>query len=66
MLLSPGTVISISIRGARLIRNSIDELKESDTGCLMLGLMKKATAALLQHPVSSIEGQPQPRKHSGQ
>ena len=26
MLLSPGTVISISIRGARLIRNSIDEL----------------------------------------
>ena len=26
MLLSPGTVISMSIRGARLIRNSIDKL----------------------------------------
>ena len=26
MLLSPGTVISISIRGARLIRNSINEV----------------------------------------
>jgi hypothetical protein len=27
MLLSPGTVISMSIRGARFIRNSIDEKK---------------------------------------
>src|SRR6266513_2070628 len=32
MLLSPGTVISISIRGARFTRNSIDEGKKSDTG----------------------------------
>jgi hypothetical protein len=52
MLLSPGTVISISIREARLIRNSIDVKGKR---CWMPELDEKGNAALIQHPVSRIE-----------
>ena len=49
MLLSPGTVISMSIRGARFTRNSIANKKGTDTGCLNAALWKTLTA-LVRHP----------------
>ncbi len=55
MLLSPGTVISMSIRGARFTRNSIENARETDTG--MLTARQKNRAALIRHPVCRIQHQ---------
>jgi hypothetical protein len=52
ILLSPGTVISMSIRGARFTRNSIDKKKPLvDTQYRVLD--KKTGAAPIQHPASA-------------
>src|SRR5205814_10390943 len=57
ILLSPGTVISMSIRGARFTRNSIDKKKPLvNTQYAMLA--KKTDAATIgtqyQHPASAL------------
>jgi hypothetical protein len=64
MLLSPGTVISMSIRGARFIRNSIVNKKGSDTGCLNAARWKIRTA-LIRHPVYTIQHRRNRLNHRG-
>jgi hypothetical protein len=54
MLLSPGTVISVSIRGARFIRNSI----ESVTNCARARGVTGRAAREDQHPVQAADVQP--------
>jgi hypothetical protein len=51
MLLSPGTVISMSIRGARFTRNSIANKKGNDRGCLKCCPMENTNRA---NPASGI------------
>src|SRR5215475_5590894 len=57
ILLSPGTVISMSIRGARFTRNSINERKPLvDTYCRMLNEEDRRrvnSAPHTQHPASA-------------
>jgi len=54
MLLSPGTVISMSIRGARFTRNSMANKKGTDTGCSNAAQWKARTA-LIRHPVYTTQ-----------
>jgi hypothetical protein len=51
MLLSPGTAISMSIRGARFTRSSINKETLVNACCRLLNQEKGA--ALIQHPISA-------------
>ena len=64
MLLSPGTVISMSIRGARFTRNSMANKKGTDTGCLNAAQWKARTA-LIRHPVYTTQHRRNRLNHCG-